>query len=109
MALAPDDIINHALDNATQLAMSIESDNSEMPRRHLKSRFPFFKHPRLRDEFHTDGFYPSVRSAQNQTCARMLTGKNVGYWEGHPMNKESHSLRSLQDFVRNVGIPPILK
>ena len=80
-----------------------------MPRRHYKSRFLFFKYQQLKDEFHTDTFFLSVRSAQNYTCAQIFTGKGTGYWEVYPMNKESHSLRSLQDFVRNVSIPPTLK
>ena len=89
LALAPDETINHAFDNTTQLAMSIESDNRALPRRHCKHRLPFFKHPRLRDEFHVDEFYPSVSSAQNHTCAETFTGKETCYWYFYPMNKES--------------------
>ena len=109
MALAPDEVVNHDLENTTQLAIEVESHHRSVPRRHYKSRFPFFKHPRLKDEFHTDAFFPSVRSAQNHTCAQTLTGKGTGHWEVFPINKDSHSLRSLQNFVRTVGVPPTLK
>ena len=34
LAMAPDDAISHALDNATQLAISLESESSDMLRRH---------------------------------------------------------------------------
>ena len=107
--MAPYNVIKNALDNATQIAISLESDSRDLPRRHHKSRFSFFKHPRLKDEFLTDTFYPRLRSVQNQTCAPMFTGKYSGHWELHPMSKESHSLSSLQYFVRNIGIPSILK
>ena len=77
--LAPDDLINDALDNIMHLSISVECDNFVLPRRHSKSRFPFFKHSTLRDEFRTDAFYPSTRSAQNHTCAQMLICKDTGY------------------------------
>ena len=63
LEMAPDDIINHVLDNTTPLDISLESDSRDLPRRHHNSRFPFFKHTRLKDEFNTDTFYPIVRSA----------------------------------------------
>ena len=108
LAMAPDDAISHALDNATQLAISLESESSDMLRRHWKSRFPFFKCPRSNDEFHTNTFYPDVRWAQNHTWAQRLTGIDSGHWEVHPMSKGSHPSRSLQDFVWNTGILLIL-
>ena len=79
LVLALDDAINHALDDTTQLAMSVECYNCALPRRHLKSRFTFFKYLRLRDEFHTDAFHLSVRSSQNDTYAQILTEKDTGH------------------------------
>ena len=78
--MTPDDDVNHALDNVTQLDISLESESCDLPRRHHKSRFPLFKHPTLKDEFHTDAFYPSVISVQNHTYAQMFTGKDTGHW-----------------------------
>ena len=109
LALAPDETMSHDLDNSTQLAIGVESDNRSVSRRHCKSRFPFFKYPRLNDEFHTDSFFPSARLAQNCTCAQAFAGKGAGRWEVCPMSRESHSLRSLQDFVRTSDVPPTLK
>ena len=47
--------------------------------------------------------------AQNHTFTQMFSGKDVGQWDVHPTKIESHSSRSLQDFVRNAGILPILE
>ena len=109
LALASDEAISHAIGNTAQLAINVESGNRAMPRMCHESRFPFFKHLSLKDEFHTDAFSPSARSTQNHACAQMITGKGTGHWEVYPTSKESCSLRSLQDFVRNVGMPPTLK
>ena len=79
LALDPEKSIKNTLEETAQLALNLESDNRTMPKRHHKSRFPFFKHPRLRDEFHDDEFYPDVRSAQNHACAQTLTGKHAGH------------------------------
>ena len=78
LVLAPDDMINDAFYNTTQLAMLEDSDNYILLRWCLKSRFPFFKHPMLIDEFHTETFYYSIRSSQNHTSAKTLAGKDTG-------------------------------
>ena len=51
------------LEATTQLAMRTEAGNRTIPKRHYKSRFSFFKYPRLRYEFYTNDFYSNVRSA----------------------------------------------
>ena len=109
LAMDPNNIINHSLDNTSQTCISLESDSHHLPRRHHKSRFTFFQYPRVKDTFQTDALYPSVRSAQNYTCAQMFTGEHTGHYEVHPTHEESYSLRSLQDDVLNIVIPPILK
>ena len=98
-----------ALVATAQLAINAESDNRSMPRRHFKSRFPFFKHPRLRDEFHVDTFNLDVKTAQNHACAQIFMGKGTSCWEVCPLKKDSHALTSLQDVVRRAGMPPALK
>ena len=98
LVLALDNEMSRALGSTTQLAIDIDSYNRAVPRRHCKCRFPFFKNPRLRDEFHTDYFFPSVRLVQNHACVQTPIEKNTEHWEVCPMIKESHSLRSLLDF-----------
>ena len=109
LVMAPKELVLKTLAATTQLAINVDLDNRSMPRRHFKSRFPFFKHLRLRDEFHADAFYPDIKTAQNQTCAQICMGKDTGYWEVCQLKKDSHALTSFQDFVRHVAMPPALK
>ena len=93
--LAPDDIIKKTLENMMQLAIEVDTDNRSVLRQHYKARFPFFKFPRLRDEFHTDIFFPDARSAQNHTCAQIFIGKETDYWEVCLIKREANALSSL--------------
>ena len=80
LALVPEKVIKKNLEAAIQLALDLESDKRTMPKRHFKSRFSFFKCPRLRDKFDTDPFFPYIRSSQNRTCVQTLMGKDTGCW-----------------------------
>jgi len=57
LAMAPEDIIRKTFDATTQLALSVEVNNRLVPRQHHKSRFPFLREKRIRDEFQTDTFF----------------------------------------------------
>ena len=56
LALAPYRVIRKILEATTHVTLDVESYNRTIPKRHFKSRFPFFKNPRLWDEFHADAF-----------------------------------------------------
>ena len=109
LAMAPEDVIHKTFEATTQLAMSVEVENRMVPRQHYKSRFPFLSGKRLNDEFHSDTFYPSVRTFTNDTCSQLFFGKNTDYMYVQPLRSESHSFEALQDFGRTVGIPKCLK
>ena len=109
LALAPEDVIRKTFQATTQLAMSVETENRLVPRKHYKSRFPFLRENRLNEEFHSDTFFPSVPTNQNETCSQLFFGKNSDYMYVQPMRSESHSYSALQDFGRKVGIPKCLK
>ena len=81
LSLAPEKIIKKTLEDTAQLALNLYLDNKTTCKRHCKSAFPFFKHPRLKYEFHEDEFYPDVRSAQNDTFAQNFTGKDTERWQ----------------------------
>ena len=95
LAMVPKEVVLKTLAATTQLAINVDLDNRSVPRRHFKSRLPFFKHLRLRDEFYADAFYPDIETAQNYTCAQICMGKDTGYWEVCPSKKDSHALTSL--------------
>ena len=71
--------MKHTLDDTEQLVLNVKSDDRPVPRRNYEARFPFLKYPRLKDEFHADVFYPSVRSVQNHACAQIFAGKDTGH------------------------------
>ena len=109
LAMAPKEVVLKTLAAITQLAINAESDNRSASRRHFKSRFPFFKYPRLWYEFHMDAFCPDVKTAQNHACAQIRMGKDTGNRKVRPLKKESRALTSLQGFVRHTGTLPVLK
>ena len=74
MAMAPDDVVERTLDTTTQLAINVECENREDPRKHLKSRFPFLREKRLNEEVHSDTFFPSVKTDRGNTCSQLFVG-----------------------------------
>ena len=109
LAMAPEDVIRKTFDATTQLSMSIETDNRLVPRQHYKSRFPFLREKRVHDTFHSDTFFPSIPTNNNETCSQLFIGKETDYMYVQPLRTESHSFSALQDFGRQVGIPQELK
>ena len=109
MAFAPNDILEKTFMATTQLAMNVEAENRLCGRRHYKSRFNFLKEKRINDIFHSDTFFPTVKSNSGDTCSQIFIGKKTDFMKVYPMKKESHSFRALQDFSRNVGLPVGIK
>ena len=109
LAMAPEDVIRKTFEATTQLSMSIETDNRLVPRQHYKSRFPFLREKRVHDTFHSDTFFPSIPTNNNETCSQLFIGKETDYMYVQPLRTESHSFSALQDFGCQVGIPQELK
>ena len=109
LALAPEEVVKKTLEATTQMAMSVEVENREIPRRHYVSRFPFLKEKRINDTFHTDTFFPSVHTNKGETCSQLFIGEKTDYMSVYPLKSESHNHTALQDFGRTVGIPSGIK
>ena len=109
MALAPEDVVRKTFEATTQLAMSLEVNNRAIPRQHYKSRFPYLRERRINDVFHSDTFFPSVNTSQNETCSQLFIGKDTDFMYVKPMKTESHSHVALQDFGRQIGLPKGIK
>ena len=109
LAMAPEDVVRKTFEATTQLSMSVEAENRLVPRQHYKSRFPFLREKRINDTFHSDTFFPSIPTSNNETCSQLFIGKNSDYMYVKPLRTESHSFTALQDFGRQVGIPNELK
>ena len=109
LALAPEDVVRKTFQATTQMAMNIEAENREIPRKHYVSRFPFLKEKRLNDIFHSDTFFPSVSTNRGETCSQLFIGRKTDYMSVHPLKTESHNFQALQDFSRRIGIPQGIK
>ena len=109
LGLAPDDVIRKTFGATTQLAMNVEIENRQIGRQHYKSRFPFLREKRLNDEFHTDTFFPSIKTNDGNTCSQIFLGRNTDYMHVGLMKSESHATQALQDFSREIGLPKELK
>ena len=109
LAYAPEDVVMKTFSSTTQLAMNVEAENRMSGRRHYKPRFAFLREHRLNDVFHSDTFFPTVRSNTGDTCSQIFLGKNTDYMKVYPLRKESNSFQALQDFTRGVGIPMGIK
>ena len=109
LALAPEEVVKKTLDATTQMAMSVEAENRDIPRRHYISRFPFLKEKRINDVFHTDTFFPSVKTNKGETCSQLFIGQKTDYMSVYPLKTESHNRTALQDFGRTIRIPSGIK
>eukprot|EP00957_Ditylum_brightwellii_P200265 15266680-Ditylum_brightwellii.AAC.1 len=43
------------------------------------------------------------------TCSQFFVGLESDRWEVYPLKTESHNGVALQDYSRNVSVPPVLK
>ena len=109
LAMAPEDVIRKTFESTTQMSMNIEAENRTIGRRHYKSRFPFLREKRLNDVFHSDTFFPTIKSREGHTCSQLFIGRETDYMYVQPLKRESHSFTALQDFGRKVGLPRGLK
>ena len=102
-------VVRKTFEATTQMAMNVEAENRTSGRRHYCSRFPFLKEKRVNDVFHSDTFFPNIRSRSGDTCSQLFIGRDMDYMYVHPMKKESHSFKALQDFRRKIGFPKGIK
>ena len=72
LAMAPEDVIRKTFEATTQLAMSVEAENRLVPRQHYKSRFPSLREKRVKYDFYSDTFFPSVTTNNNETCSQIF-------------------------------------
>ena len=105
LALALPDVIRKTFYATSQLGMNVEINDQAVGRRHFKTRFPFLKQKRLNDTFHSDTFFPSVKSTSGNTCSQMFFGERSDFMYVQPLKQESNAITALQDFSRKVGLP----
>ena len=65
--------------------------------------------PRQTEAVATDTFFPSIRSYRGNTCSQFFNGLRSNRWEVFPLKTESQNCTALQDYIRKVGVPNVLK
>ena len=55
--------------------------------------------------FHSDTFFPSIPTNNNETCSQLFIEKETDYMHVKPLWAESHSFSALQDFGHQGGFP----
>ena len=107
--MVPEDVVSKTLENTTQFYLSMESENQQDPRRHMKSGTPGLRKPRQNKMVTSDTFFPSVTSSRGNTCSQFYAGTKSNLWKVYPMKTESHNGWALQDYTREVECPPSIK
>ena len=105
-AFRPHEVIQHTLQQTTQLAKS----TIHYPmRRHLKSRFQMLRHKRLNEVIATDTYFASERSIEGYHCAQVFFGMTSKMLVVTGMKTESEFPDVYLDFIRQHGIPSALR
>ena len=109
LAFAPLETIHRTFEATTQHYMRLECENRAVPRDHYKSRIPGLRYPCQTEKVATDTFFPSIRSYRGNTCSQFFNGLKSNRWEVFPLKTESHNGTALQDYIRKVGVPNVIK
>ena len=77
--------------------------------RHLQPRFPFMNRFRMNEKVSTDTIFASVKAVSGYNCAQVFFGHTSKCINVYPMKSKSQFPEALADFLRNVGIPNVLR
>ena len=101
----PIDVIRQTLRNATQLATSV---NHYPMRRHLRSRFEMLQCCRQNEVIATDTYFSKVKSIEGYWCSQVFYGTKLHSIHVAGVKTESEFADVYMDYIRQVGIPPVL-
>ena len=102
----PIEVIRKTLQNTTQLAMNVVKYPMK---RHFKSLGEYLNKPRLRETVGTDTIFSSVRDVSGAWCAQVYWGFSSHMINVYGMKTESEMPNAQDDFMREEGIPDILR
>ncbi|MGH3053473.1 MAG: hypothetical protein ACRDL7_00670, partial [Gaiellaceae bacterium] len=108
LAMLPEDVIRRTLENTTQFYLSLEAENRDDPKGHVKSRMPGLRWPRQNEIVCSDTYFPSIPSDRGNTCSQIFVGDTSDRWETYPMKTENQNGIALQDYTRQHGCPNII-
>ena len=106
LAWLPNEVIRKTLEATTQLAML---SNKFPMRRHLSSLFPWLNRKHIDETIATDTIFSNVTNIGGYTCAQVYYGLTSHMINVFGLKTESENDDSLKDFLRQEGIPPIMR
>ena len=102
----PRDVVEKTIANTTALA---KGDAPAPLRRHIKSRFPQLNVRRTDETVASDTLFGSEVAIGGYTCAQLFVGLKSKRVDVYAMRSESDGPTALQDYIRSVGAPRVLR
>jgi hypothetical protein len=102
----PLEIVRRTIENTTQLGATSNYNNLKA---HLKSLMPWANRTRLNKTVSTDKIFASAKDVTGALCAQVFYGMRSHMINVYGMKSESEGPDRLNDFVREEGIPSVMR
>jgi hypothetical protein len=102
----PLETIRKTLEVTTQLGAMVKHNNLKA---HLKSLLPWANKTRLDETVTTDTVFAKVQDVSGATCAQVFYGLHSHVINVYGMRSESEGPQRLDDFIREEGIPSVMR
>lgn len=102
----PLEVIRRTLENTTQLGATVNYHNLKA---HLKSLLPWANRTRLNETVSTDTVFANERDVTGAVCAQVFYGLRSHMINVYGMRSESEGSERLDDFIREEGIPSVMR
>eukprot|EP00957_Ditylum_brightwellii_P187307 14265303-Ditylum_brightwellii.AAC.1 len=109
LALLPEKVVKKTLSNCTDLYFNVEVENRQDQCQHFKYRFPGIRYPRPTETVASDTFFSTVKTRRGKTCSQVFVGLESDRREVHLLKTGRYNGMAVQDYLRNMGVPSILK
>jgi hypothetical protein len=99
-------VVRKTLKMTTQLGATIDYNNLKA---HVKSLLPWANKTRLDETVSTDTIFANTRDVSGATCAQVFYGLRSHVINVYGMRSESEGPQKLDDFIREEGIPTVMR
>jgi hypothetical protein len=106
LAFRPLEVVRQTIEHTTQLGATMDYRNM---RAHLKSLMPWANKTRLNETVSTDTIFADTRDVRGSTCAQVFYGLLSHMINVYGMRSENEGPNRLDDFLREEGIPTIMR
>jgi hypothetical protein len=100
------EIVRRTIENTTQLGATSNYNNLKA---HLKSLMPWANKTHLNETVSTDTIFASAKDVTGALCAQVFYGMRSHMINVYGMKSESEGPDRLNDFVREEGIPSVMR